>query len=56
VPAAPSVRINVRNDMATAQKFQVMGTPTTVIIENGRIKEYFVGVVSPRDLLRAVQG
>ncbi len=50
------VRINVRNDMATAQKFQVMGTPTTVIIENGRIKEYFVGVVSPRDLLRAVQG
>ncbi len=49
------VRINVRTDPDTAQQFQVMGTPTTVVIENGRIKEYFVGIVSPRDLIRAVE-
>ncbi len=49
------VRINVQKDPGIAQHFKVMGTPTTVVIENGQIKEYFVGVVSPRELLRAVQ-
>jgi len=35
--------VDVSRDMATAQKFGVMGTPSTVVIESGTIKEFLVG-------------
>lgn len=38
--------VDVSKDMATAQKFGVMGTPSTVLIEAGKIKEFLVGFQS----------
>jgi thioredoxin 1 len=35
--------VDVSKDMSTAQKFGVMGTPSTVVIEAGKIKEFLVG-------------
>jgi thioredoxin 1 len=35
--------VDVSRDMTTAQKFGVMGTPSTVMIESGVIKEFLVG-------------
>ena len=35
--------IDVSKDMATAQKFGVMGTPSTVLIEAGKIREFLIG-------------
>ncbi len=39
-------KIDVQNDMQTARKFGVMGTPSTVIVEGGKIVEFLVGPVS----------
>lgn len=39
-------KIDVSKDVNIALKLGVMGTPSTVIIENGKIKEFFVGVKS----------
>ncbi len=50
----PLVRINVRKDTQTAQKFGVMGTPTIVIIENRVIKEYFVGITPANRILKSL--
>ncbi|HKJ45157.1 MAG TPA: thioredoxin family protein [Balneolales bacterium] len=36
-------KIDITRDMATARKFGVMGTPSTVVVENGIIKEFLVG-------------
>lgn len=38
--------VDVSRDMTTAQKFGVMGTPSTVVIESGVIKEFLVGFQS----------
>jgi len=35
--------VDISQDMATAQKFGVMGTPSTVVIETGKIVEFLVG-------------
>lgn len=35
--------VNVTEDMETAMKFGVMGTPTTVLVENGVIREIVIG-------------
>jgi thioredoxin 1 len=43
-------RINAAKDAKTAAAFGVMGTPTTVVIENGIIKNYFVGITSGRKI------
>ncbi|NOX38755.1 MAG: thioredoxin family protein [Calditrichaeota bacterium] len=48
------VRINVRKDLDTAQKFGVMGTPTIVVIENRVIKDYFVGITPANRILRSL--
>ena len=43
-------KVDVQNDMETARKFGVMGTPSTVIIEGGKIREFLVGPVSEEKL------
>ncbi len=48
------VRINAGKERETASAFGVMGTPTTVIIEGGIIKDYFVGFTPPAKLLKSL--
>ncbi len=36
-------KVDVSKDMDTARAFGVMGTPSTVVIENGIIRDFFVG-------------
>jgi len=36
-------KVDISKDMNTARAFGVMGTPSTVIIENGIIRDFFVG-------------
>ena len=43
-------RINAAKETKTAAAFGVMGTPTTIIIENGIIKKYFVGITPAKKL------
>ncbi len=48
------IRINAAKDRNTAVAFGVMGTPTTIIIENGKIKDYFVGIAQPNKILESL--
>ncbi|MBN2366481.1 MAG: thioredoxin family protein [Calditrichaeota bacterium] len=48
-------RINAAKDRSIASAFGVMGTPTTVIIEKGIIKEYFTGVTPTKKLKGTLQ-
>lgn len=36
-------KVDVSRDMATAQAFGVMGTPSTVVVEKGMIRDFIVG-------------
>ncbi|MFN3134131.1 MAG: thioredoxin family protein [Candidatus Kryptonium sp.] len=45
-------KIDVSKDINVALKLGVMGTPSTVVIEDGKIKEFFVGVKSENILRR----
>ncbi len=45
--------IDISRDMSMARKFGVMGTPSTVLIETGKISEYLVGP-QPEEKLRAL--
>jgi thioredoxin 1 len=36
-------KVNVANDMDTARKFGVMGTPSIVLVKEGKIQEFLVG-------------
>ncbi|MEN3037582.1 MAG: thioredoxin family protein [Candidatus Kryptonium sp.] len=45
-------KVDVSRDINVALKLGVMGTPSTVIIENSKIKEFFVGVKSENILRR----
>ncbi len=47
-------RVNAAKDRDVAQSFGIMGTPTTVVIEKGIIKDYFVGVTPPAKILKSV--
>jgi thioredoxin 1 len=47
-------KIDVSRDVDTALKFGVMGTPSIVVVEDGKIKEFFVGVKSENILRRCV--
>ncbi len=47
-------KIDVSRDVDTALKFGVMGTPSIVVVEDGKIKEFFVGVKSENILRRYV--
>lgn len=44
-------KVNIQKDMKTAKKFGVMGTPSTVIVQNGEIKQFWMGP-QPEDKLR----
>lgn len=46
-------KVNIANDMATARKFGVMGTPSTVLVDEGVIREFLVGP-QPEDKIRAL--
>ena len=46
-------KIDVSKDLATAKKFGVMGTPSTVLVEAGKIAEFLVGA-QPRERLLAL--
>ena len=43
-------KVNIQNDMDTARRFGVMGTPSTVIVEGGKIQEFLVGPVPEEKL------
>ncbi len=47
-------KVDVSRDVNIALKFGVMGTPSIVVVENGRIKEFFVGVKSENILRRYI--
>jgi thioredoxin 1 len=49
------VRINVAKDKDIAHAFGIMGTPTTVIIDRGIIRDYFVGITSPNKILKSLK-
>lgn len=36
-------KVDVSKDMETARAFGVMGTPSTVLVENGKITDFIVG-------------
>jgi len=46
-------KVNIAKDMQTARQFGVMGTPSTVIIENGKIQDFLVGP-QPEQKLRTL--
>jgi len=48
-------KIDVSRDVNIALKLGVMGTPSTVIIDGGKIKEFFVGVKPEKILRRYLQ-
>jgi len=48
------IRINAAKNHQIARTFGVMGTPTTVVIDEGIIKAYFVGVTSPAKILKTL--
>jgi thioredoxin 1 len=49
------VRINAAKDKDIANAFGIMGTPTTVIIEGGIIRDYFVGITSPNKIIKSLK-
>jgi len=48
-------KVNVASRMDIAKEFGVLGTPSTVVVENGIIKEYIVGA-KPESTLIALMG
>lgn len=48
-----TLKVNVAEDMDTARKFGVMGTPSVVLVKQGKIAEYLVGP-QPEDKIRSI--
>jgi thioredoxin 1 len=48
-----TLKVNVAEDMDTARKFGVMGTPSVVLVDQGKITEYLVGP-QPEDKIRGL--
>lgn len=48
-------KVDVSKDAKTALALGVLGTPSTVIIENGFIKEFFLGYISRDKILKYTQ-
>ncbi len=46
-------KVDISRDMATARKFGVMATPTTVVLQGNEIVEFLVGA-KPEEKLRRV--
>jgi thioredoxin 1 len=47
--------VNLAKDMDTARVFGVMGTPATVIVENGEIRKFVLGARSEKFLRDLIQ-
>ena len=47
--------INILHDMETAKGFGVMGTPATVLVDGGKIKEFVIGVKTEEYLLNLLK-
>ncbi|MBA4311367.1 MAG: hypothetical protein C0417_01935 [Chlorobiaceae bacterium] len=45
-------KVDVSRDLKTAMILGVMGTPSTVIIESGIVKKYFIGYKNKQTLLK----
>ncbi len=45
------IKIDISRDMTTAKKFGVMGTPSTVLVQAGKIAEFLVGPQTEDKLL-----
>ena len=43
-------KVDVSQDMETARSFGVMGTPSTVVVENGTIRDFIVGPRPEKEL------
>ena len=48
-------KVDVSKDAKTAMALGVLGTPSTVIIENGFIKEFFLGYINRDKILKYIQ-
>lgn len=48
------IRINAAKERELATAFGVMGTPTTIVIDQGKIKEYFVGITPSHKILKSL--
>jgi thioredoxin 1 len=48
--------IDISKDMNTAKKFGVMGTPATVLVKAGKIKEYLMGPQSESKIVALING
>jgi thioredoxin 1 len=48
-------KVDVSKDAKTPLALGVLGTPSTVIIENGVIKEFFLGYISRDKILKHIQ-
>lgn len=46
--------VDVQNDMSTPGAFGVMATPSTVIVEEGKIKDFLVGPQNKEKLARSM--
>lgn len=45
-------KVDISKDMDTARAFGVMGTPSTVVVEGGKIKEFAVGPKPEAEFIR----
>jgi thioredoxin 1 len=50
------IRIDASKQLEIAREFGVMGTPTIVVIDEGIIKDYFVGITPPHKILQSLNG
>jgi len=50
------VDVSDRKGLEMAKEFGVMGTPTTVVVKEGKIKKVFVGFQSEDKILKEVKG
>ncbi|UCF63359.1 MAG: thioredoxin family protein [bacterium] len=48
-------RVNAAKERDIASAFGIIGTPTTIVIENGIIKDYFVGITGVPKLLHSLE-
>ncbi|OQY34960.1 MAG: thiol reductase thioredoxin [Spirochaetaceae bacterium 4572_59] len=48
-------KVDISKDMNTARAFGVMGTPSTVVVEGGKIKEFVVGPKPEAEFTRMLE-
>ena len=48
-------KVNVDENIETAEKYQVMSIPTIIVVKNGEVTKQFVGVTSKEDIVEALK-